>query len=719
MKIFLKIALLVLVSQTVCLSQNTLLGGSNSLISSYGDELFKAGKYDEALENYSKEIKNNPDKSLELKIADCYRALNDHEQASYWYKEGLDGNKEADPEFKLKLAQSLTTMEKYDEAKNWYQEYRLDKPNSTLAKNKLEGFSHIDWFYYDTLIYNIEPLAASSRRSEFSPSWYKDGLVFVVSDKKGSKVNYQSDYNLVFSKVKKDKSLSSPKKFTKVFNTKFQEGPIAFYNSQTSAIFTRTNVNEGKAISNRNNVAALELYSTSLENGKWSKIKRLPLCADSYSSGHPAISEDGLIMIYSSNRPGGEGGTDLYLSKFQKGHWQEGVELGSNVNTSGDEVFPTLHKGILYFATDGLEGLGGLDVYKIRLDNLEKGTPLNLGYPINTSKDDFGILYESNWKGGYVSSNRKGGKGNDDIYHFTINLPKTLTLQGGLKDLNNHPHRDTKVTVLENGSLVNSSMTDSDGHFEVEVPYGEHNYELQFEDENFGKKTEEVALDSSMFSLRPVLYYFGEQLMYSGTLTLENGRTPVSGASIVMTEKKSGKVVKTSSKIDGFFQVPVNKGNSYDLLITKKSFFTIHSDVLVTEKELDNNNLLYKFKKIEVGRVIKLDKIYYNVNSAQIRQDAKAGLDHLVNMLKDNPNMRIELNSHTDSRGDAEANLFLSQKRAEAVVDYIAQNGISRSRMTAKGYGETLLLNGCKDKVDCSLKEHQLNRRTEFKILDF
>ncbi|WP_421944403.1 OmpA family protein [Pedobacter sp.] len=330
--------------------------------------------------------------------------------------------------------------------------------------------------------------------------------------------------------------------------------------------------------------------------------------------------------------PGGLGGTDIYVvEKLQSGEWGEAVNL-RDLNSEGNERTPYLDNGnVFYFSSDGRVGLGGLDIFQVSKNESGQSKITNLGYPVNSPQDDFAFNINEELKIAYLSSNRFGGLGSDDIYSLNSNLIYALKLNG-------------KV---------------------------------------FDKKTNK----------------------------------PIANA-IVTLKKTNSAPIKVESDIEGNFNFNLENNSDYELTGTKTNFRSDFS--AVTTKGLSTSTIINKnlyLETVELDKAIKIENIYYDFDKWNIRADAAEELDKLVSILKNNPTIWIELGSHTDSRGNDAYNLTLSQKRAESAVQYIISKGINKNRIAAKGYGEKQLLNKCANGVSCSDEEHQLNRRTEFKIV--
>ncbi|MFC7526899.1 OmpA family protein [Parapedobacter sp. GCM10030251] len=429
-------------------------------------------------------------------------------------------------------------------------------------------------------------------------------------------------------------------------NARYHTGPAAADQGGRTLYITRTYPGKQGDTSRENRrryrTNRLELYiHRQGSGGEWESEPFIYNNVKEYSVGHAALSVDGSTLYFVSDMPGGQGGTDIWYSERQAdGSWGTPLNAGGTVNSGGDELFPNIGpEGTLYYSSDGFAGMGGLDVFAATGGKAGWTLPRNLRYPVNSSGDDFAYLttYEGEeGVAGYLSSNRRGGQGGDDLYSFTFEKPKiVIILKGTASD------KSTK------DRLADVSVTLYDGEREIAA----------------------------------------------------RKRTDGSGA----------------------FEFVLDRDKRYTVLGQKEKYHGDSAKVstlgIIRSDTLEVALLLEPI--FEVGRNFELENIYYDFDKHNIRPDASAILDELVRTLRDNPTLKIELSSHTDSRGSDAYNLGLSQRRAQAAVDYLVGRGIARDRMVAKGYGETRLVNNCGNGVPCSRGQHQANRRTEVTVTGY
>ncbi len=594
--------------------------------------------YKEAIKLYEKIwSKDSSNYELARNLAKSYKMINNSEKAEEWYAKVINHPTAKKEDF-YNYSKALQSNQKYDKARIWMSKYYGNQDKNRLEKLDRLSQAYISSLYQDSLRYKIFPVQSNSEFSDFGASFYKDQLVFSSAKRKMTliKRNYKwndQDYlRLYNASINDDGDVISPSLFSHELSTKFHDGPVCFNAKANEMFLTRNYVSEGKrAKRNKDGVVNIKLYHCKKEKNSWSKPKLLPFNLKDYSTGHPALSANGNDLYFISNRPGGIGGTDLYVSHREKNGWSKPKNLGNKINTPENEMFPFITKdNTLYFASKGHAGLGGLDLFSIDLDNKES-IPVNVGYPINTPKDDFGLILK-NGKG-YFASNRQKGESFDDIYHFII-MERLITGIVYNSETNNIIGNSTVSLVDKDENIINELTTDSSGKFTFKL----------------------TKLNS--YQIKSIKAGFTD-----GLSTLN----------------------ETELADKAAYFVPI--------------YQTPHLN-------------------INIGESFVLEDIYYDFDKSSIRPDAKIVLDKLVLIMNNNPNLKIELSSHTDSRGRDAYNLALSNRRAKAAVKYIIMKGISSKRIIAKGYGETKLVNQCSNSIKCNTAEHQANRRTMIKILD-
>jgi hypothetical protein len=443
-----------------------------SKIEKRADKFFTHHSYAPALHSYQKAyIKDSTNERVILRIAECYRLLNHSKESEKWYGKIINKSSIVSPDDKLHYAQALLANGKHAESVIFFDQYNKEKPIDSIGFRKLDGLSKLNTFYEDSLSFPVMPVSINSRYADFSPVYYEDGIVFVSSRIKRGMIqrhdtrNNFSFYDLYYSKLE-DGNLTEPVYLDKKINKKLHEGPAVFYNDDKEIIFTSNNLSGSK------DLKRLMLFSARKDgNLEWNFIKPLPFNHPNFSCGHPAISSDGKTLYFVSDMPGGFGGTDLYKTKYINFVWTKPINLGPSINTSANELFPYLQgDSLLYFSSMGYAGLGGLDIYMTTIQGEEYNEVRNVGYPINSSQDDFGIVFSKDGKSGFFSSNRENGASDDDIYSFkVIRVPVEGFVCGRLKT---NALKQVSFTLYEKEKLISSFVSNEEGKFSLNLNPG-------------------------------------------------------------------------------------------------------------------------------------------------------------------------------------------------------------------------------------------------------
>lgn len=453
------------------------------------DRLFTAYNYARAIPFYEKlAAKNNRHVAWAMsRLGDCYRLTSNFESSAEWYEKAIaQGN--AEPEVYFNYAQSLRSLGHYDDAAKQFAIYAELEPSDNRGDLYAKFSKEIKQWTLPEYIYKLENAEAiNSPFADFSPVYHKDGIVF-TSDrmaKSGEKrFGWTGAYylDLFFAQLKKaDESQfsvpGSPSLYAAGINQAYHDGPASFTNDFNTLYFTRVTRNAGELDSTRYYTNKLKIFSSSFSENKWSDPVPFFLNNEAWSVGHPSLSSDGQSMYFVSDMPGGFGGTDLYLVKRQGEGWGPAENLGATINTFGNEMFPYIHKdSVLYFSSDGHAGLGSLDIFKSSLISSAWSIPENLKVPVNSPADDFGIVINLNETEGMISSNRQGGKGEDDIYMMTIGerLPDSVMVAGLVRDKESLEPLSNS-TVFAWNTLTNEVVilkTDGNGRYAMKVKPG-------------------------------------------------------------------------------------------------------------------------------------------------------------------------------------------------------------------------------------------------------
>lgn len=609
------------------------------------DYYFGQFAYAKAIPEYERMIEGDFNTNYaHQRLAECYLLMRDFKNAIPHF-ERIINSTSIPTDYYFKYGMALYSAGKIKEAEKWLKKYKKYNKNDGRVKRFLKDGSLASVVFNSRERYQIDTVNFNSSESDFGAYVNGEYIYFASSRREqveGDTYGWNEEPWLDLFMVKEDVPSSLPIPLPGNVNSKFHESSLMYttdYKKDTVIYFTRNNYFNKKEVYGMDQYLNLKIFRAQKnDDGEWLVNKSLPMNSDHYSTGHPYISPDGSRLYYTSDRPGGYGGTDIYYSEIhERGRIGKPINAGPVVNTEGNEMFPYINtEGQLFFSSDGHVGFGQLDIYSTVMD--EEGLiidVINLGKPVNSESDDFGFFAHEDGIDGYISSNREGGRGSDDIYKFKF-TPE-LALEGYVTDgINNMALDNVAITLRDqnSGELVGEAITDEYGYYRMYINRNQ-NYMIEA-------------------------------------------------------------VRKTHPKKNVYF-------NSYSLPLTTK---LMRQDI-VLEPVMD--------VKILAG----LNKIYFDFNKSHIRPDAALELDKVVKLMTVTyPDMIIKLESHTDPVGSHAYNDRLSEARAKSTYEYLIQNGVGVDQIVSyKGFGERMLVNDCTSKRDCSDEKLELNRRTEFPII--
>ncbi len=428
--------------------------------------------------------------SLPLKIAKCYYFTKKYDKAVKTYHQYVNSGKELPATDLYYFAEALSIVGNYEESIVYYEKCLAQDPENELLIKKIWRLSNRSYLFEDSVFYTVREIPINTTQGELLAVPYKNGIVF-TSNREEVKLIKKIDastnsafYKLYFAPVYKEPSgiglteYGPATLFNEVFQSDYHTGPICFYEGSNKMILAKSN-DKKSADKGR----TLQLYFAEFKQGTWKTTQPFPFNSPDYSNTDPSINEEGNILYFASNMPGGMGGMDLYVSMLSDSGWTIPKNLGSEVNTVKNEVFPHLQQdGTLYFSSNGHAGLGGLDIFKIEIQNGNFKELENVGYPLNSGYDDFGIYTDTLSNSGYLSSNRKNGGYDDDIYEFEMDLqPYPMTVTGVLKFIEHNwmdsselrPLPDVTLSLIDDVKdlVVAETVSDSEGNFKMIVPY--------------------------------------------------------------------------------------------------------------------------------------------------------------------------------------------------------------------------------------------------------
>lgn len=557
---------------------------------------------------------------------------------------------------------------------------------------------------FDGVDFTVTPLVKiNTVGSDISP-FFVDGELYFSSiredyfneDRRERK--NMAFYDIYSAAVDDKGKISSDRSLVPGFGEEYHEGP-GVYCPATGELFTTfsnvTNPDTLRRMISKEDIK-LKLVIMKKSGEAWHVVEELPFNDEDYSFAHPAVSRTGDTLVFVSNMPGSIGQNDLFMAVRSDGKWSTPVNLGEKINTVGNDMFPVfVDDGLLTFASDGRgDGMGGLDIYYTTFPQI--GEIVNMGDKINSTLDDFGLVLHPGGEMGYFASNR-GNVGSDDIFRFDVISP-FYVLKGIVIDDNTNKVIPGADVVLKdcNGNGISSVLSNDHGAFSFKVRKGEC-IEVCATKAGYTEDCEN-AEDKTYVELRISPHMI---------VTLDaSTKDPVPGAKISCGNYELGK-----TNFMGEFIMPEETDMDCDHMARASGYLDQFFEL--SNKPVDT---VYMFKK-ELNKSFVLENIYYDFDKWDILPESEIELNKLVRIMNDNPGIKVELGSHTDSRGSDSYNRWLSQKRSDSAVGYIIGKGISSSRIIAKGYGETQLVNRCSNGVKCSAAEHRRNRRTEFKLI--
>lgn len=644
----------------VCLLLTAVAAGCRTPKLSEADAQFQRGEYYDASVTYKK-VYNKLRKKEErpqrgevaFKMGRCYRLLNMSARASAAFQNALR-YEYPDSTTHFMLAQALHADGKYAAALRSYDKYLEFCPNDSLAINCAEGCRTAQEIRARGSRYVVKQAKLfNSRRADFCPMYlgadcdqiyYTSTTEKATGDKK-SEITGMKNADVFFSKKNEKGEWERPEPVEGELNTEFDEGIVAFSPDAQTMYLT-------KARRELNAPTSVEIYTSTRSDAKWSAPVKFEITADTLSTfGHPAVSPDGEYLYFVSDMPGGYGGKDIWRISLKE---RQGslVNLGPDINTEGNDDFPYVRSdGSLYFSSDGHPGMGGLDIFRATA----VGDPAdlrweveNMGFPINSAGDDFGITFGKG-EDGFFSSNRGDARGYDHIYSFEYD-PVRITIEGLVMDKDEEPVKNAIIRIVGND----------------------------------GSNQKEVARD------------------------------------------------------DGSFSFALQRGVKYVMLAGAKGYLNQKQE-FASDSTMEDANYWVEFILPSISKPSVVENIFYDYDKADLRPESKTALNELIAVLHDNPNVTIEMASHTDRWGSDAYNINLSERRAKSVVDYLVENGISRDRLQPHGYGKSRPKTVTKRiarlypqfKEDDILTEEfiktlseedqqaadQINRRTEFSVL--
>lgn len=702
---------------------------AQNIAQSKADELFRLTAYSEAIDAYKKLLNKRPGTAYYIQqIAYSYDRMGQYKPALEYYQQHIE-NPRVRYEDQFRYGMLLLIDQQFILAVNQFNKCMELNPNDERPAAQIARIADFERLNLLQLVDTVICESFNTRFADMSPAFFKDSIAY-VSARDSSGNNTYSWNNEPFLDIYEfgvDKKGNPGIVKMPGVNTKYHEGPLVFTNNDETIWFTRNNQKFTGA--SQEQTSNLRIYTGNWDGKKWKGIKDFQYNSNEYSVGHPTFSLDGNTMYFASNMDtsyadASYGATDLFKvikveQENKKGEieqvWSKPINMGKQFNTEGSEMFPFIdERGVLFFSSNGKNGFGGLDIFAA-FPVADSFNVINLGQPINSTYDDFGFIVRNKLTEGYFTSNRPGGVGSDDIYSFNIGVQR---LQIHVKSLKtNQPVAEATINYTVDGETSIAGETDENGVLWMDVDFQK---KYLFEATNSGFIANgDSLLAYEIFKLQDhqkTIYLDNASQLQILAVDEENG-DPLSEVEVILNYN-GREIVRTTDAYGKIF-LRLDDPGTIDIEFHKEDYVSQNTSVEIDRIGFGNFSASVSLLHLYEGRTITLEKLYYDVNSSLIRPDAALILDELYDILVETPAMTIELSSHTDCRARNEYNQWLSQKRAQSAVEYLVSKGINKDRMIAVGYGENKLLNHCADGVECSEEEHQVNRRTEFKILEF
>ncbi|MFZ6053484.1 OmpA family protein [Halocola ammonii] len=665
-----------------------------------GDRAFEKFDFSRAIVFYEIAHEKTPeDPYITRQMALAYENMGDAENTAFWFGKTLELD-DSNPQDMLKYAQALKKVEKYEEAMTWFEKYHKLKPESELANNHLEDKRYFVDLMEDSVRYDIKKLAFNNDNPAFGFTSFENSYIFSSAGVESALVDEKNPWNdlpyldLYECELGANNELVDIRPLEGAVNSRFHDGPACYDPSTKTLYITRNNMEKGKPVRDETGTVNLKIYETTFTESGWSEVRELNFNSDEYSNGHPTISADGKEMYFVSNRPGGFGGTDIYRTEKNGNSWGEPENLGSTVNSEGDEMFPFIaDDNSLYFASTGHVGLGGLDLFRAMKEAGKWTEPKNLGYPVNSSGDDFSVFYNLESHDGYFASNR--GKKGDNIYYFESKQIERKIIAGKLETNELDRSLAGQKIVMENMSTGEREDVEIDkmGRFRVEMK-PQSDYKLMILPE---EETAERVQPREVFTQK-LSAEIDDPYEDIGVLAIPEAveEEPVAELVEPETEEPIEEEVEEPEEIE---EEPIEE-------VAEEP---VEEEAPEESKDVEDVSHLLAAREIE--------QIYFGFDKAKVRKQDVDNMNRLVDLMREDETYQLVITCHTDSRGSRAYNEKLSKRRAEATRAFLLEHGIDESRIEISWKGEDDLANHCADGITCSATEHMRNRRGEFTLL--
>jgi outer membrane protein OmpA-like peptidoglycan-associated protein/tetratricopeptide (TPR) repeat protein len=706
------------------------------------DKAFSAGRYYEAIQEYNLlENKITDPQTLShitFSIAEGYRRMNQPERAEPYYVKAIKGGYML-PDVYFGYGEILLNLGKYDEAKQQFEIFKRSNPDNQLVDAKIASCEYAKAHRMENPKFKLQPMETlNTKGSEYGVAYFNNNLIYASTgnpvedgDKQGKQqVNISPRTGLPYSKFY----------MSIVFNNVYGKGePVIGLNKgsvrQNEGTFAYDQVNNlgyyTKCTGDSKNEQCY-IFFAEFKNNQWKEIDKLKIENRSEPIGHPFVTPDGKRVYFVSVMEGGYGKSDIwYTDKYPDGTWSKPINLGREVNTSGNEMFPFVAGEYLFFSSDGHPGYGGMDIFASKIDGNIHGTTINLGMPFNSSHDDVNLIEKFDFAEGMLVSSRRSAN-NDDIFRFE-GYPSALTASGQIYDsISKQPMPGVAIDVKKEGKTVEKLTSDANGNYVFYIDPDSTAYELTTSVLRYNPITRtyysinerfaalrgwDLPMTSSEAYISGIIT--GIEVSPDGKDTIKLG--PLAKVKIEVLE--NGQAIKLlETDASGHYRFGDIKENSVYIVKaivgSGDEFFGDHKkldvgDITQSTEFCRANGQNMDMELIKIVENIRLNNILYETAKWDLMPASYLELDKLVELMNKNPTLIIQIRSHTDSRGSTKSNQKLSENRAKSVVDYLIGKNIPASRLQSKGYGESMLL----IKPEKTDYDYQQNRRTEFTVI--
>ena len=691
------------------------------------NDLFEKAYYADAIALYEAALPSNKSSLVVKNLADSYYHTFNLNAAARWYRYLISNYGDAvEEQYYFKLNQSLKAIGEYEEAERVLVDF-YTKEGNTDKLQKLKA----DAVYLENVKaigdrFTIKNSYLNTTSSEFGAMHVGNSIWYTATHKKSNSKMYRwnnQQYLDIYTHPIDQEQLgdSISTSLSNNINTKLHEGSFTISADGNTMYFTRNNYNNGKRKTDDKKVSNLKIYSANLVDGEWKNITELPFNSDEFSNEHPALNTDGTKLYFSSDRPGGFGSFDIYEVSLQADNtFGTPMNLGNVINTDKKEQFPFIASdNSLYFSSNGHPGYGLLDVFISKNNKGSFQQPDNLGLPVNGGYDDFSYVLHSDGTSGYFASNRPSGKGSDDIYNFTVTKELQIVdcqqyIAGIITDRTTTlPLAGATLTLVDmNNKTIATSTTKENGAFEFNITC-ETSYTVNAEKTGYESNSKTIRStkernaehDASMSLYSVSEKQKAEALVLQQKQEAEKLRTEALAIKKLEEEKKAALLAEKQSAAQA---ERIAKEKIAEKVKTEKALAKKIEDAINTESALVK----------ETDRtVIQTEEIHFDYSLWYLRRESRERLQTVIDIMKKNPGMIIEIGTHTDIRGNGNYNKDLSQKRADSAKEFLVKNGIASGRIVSKGYGESKPIVVCPTEDACSEEDHEWNRRCEFVVV--